>query len=121
MNDSCAVLRIALDTISCSSADVSVHCAVSSVIPRHCTGTDSKLSVGGGVSVGGFAMTLTAGALDARDTGRLGSRAGLVCTPCSCQSRASRSGGGRATWSKFGAPGDGSEPVAELRLAAGDS
>lgn len=119
MNDSCAVRRIALDTISCSSAEVSVHCADSRVMPRHATGTDSKLSAGGGVSVGGFAMAFTAGALDAVDAGRLGVGVGLAWTPCSRHSRVSRNDGGGGMWSKLAVPGDGTEPPAEL--GAGES
>ena len=129
MNDSCAVFRMARDTISCSSAEVSVHCADSSVMPLHWIGTDSKLSAGGGVSVGGFAMTFTAGALDAVEAGRLGDGAGLAWTPCSRHARescrgkstsmpppgvvlCSLSGGG--SMSKLAMPGEETDPPWEL-------
>lgn len=90
INDSCAVFRIARDTISWSSADESVHCADSSGMPRHAIGVDSKLSAGGGVSVGGLERAFTAGTLDAVDAGRLGSPSTTAWTACSRISRESR-------------------------------
>jgi hypothetical protein len=65
MYDSCAVRRIALDTMSCSSPEDNVHCAVSIVIPRQAIGgIVSKATGGGSVNVGGLTMTLTAGVAD---------------------------------------------------------
>ena len=64
MKDSCAVLRIARETISCSCSEVMFHFALSRVMPRQAMGTDSKLTGAGGVSVGGLRMTFTAGVGD---------------------------------------------------------
>lgn len=61
MKDSCADARMATETISCSCSDVMFHCAASRVMPRHCTGTDSKFRGGGWLSAAIFLRTFTAG------------------------------------------------------------
>lgn len=117
MNDSSAVLRIALETTSCSSLDDIVHCDVSSVIPRHCMGTDSKLSAGGGVKVGCFAMTLTAG-VTALETGGVGATEGDTCIAWSREARPGDGACGKSVKepSKLLATGDEAEPDGELNI-----
>ena len=120
MNDAWAVCRIERETISCNSCDESVHCAVSSDIPRHTIGTDSKSSAGGGTSVGGFASTFTAGVLDAEDIGLLGAASGPTWTPSSRHSRIPRTpevlpmASGAGSGSKSAVFGEEREPACEL-------
>jgi len=77
MKFSWAEVRMAVETISWSCSDVRFHWAASRVIPRHGTGDASKLTAGGGESVGVFLMTFTAGAAMSGVLGVLGTGSGM--------------------------------------------
>ena len=83
MNDSAADWWIARDTVSYDCSLVNVHCAASSGMPFHLTGSTSKLSAGGAGSGGRRGRTLLSPGVDARvETGvdeRSDSAAMLPC------------------------------------------
>ena len=81
MNPSCADIRMARDTMSCSCSDENVHCAACSVRAFQLTIGTSKLSAGGGSSVGALTMSLTAGVEARLDA--LAMSPGLTWTDCS--------------------------------------
>lgn len=76
---------MARETMSWSCSEERVHCAVCIVIGFHVTGTESKLSAGGGSSEGAFTSSFTAG-VDARldMLGDISER--VTWTPCSRRS-----------------------------------
>jgi len=80
MKDSCADRRTALETISCSSEELNVHCAASSGRPLNAMDERSKLIGGGGMRAVGLGMDLMLSFGSGED---VSSVVGSACTPTS--------------------------------------